>query len=339
MTHFAGHELYINSKINSARLNWIEDNKTHNLGTETVPLAKPQSIDADQPEYTRIINRIGSKVASYKLTVFAAIFITGVAIGATYVRGQVLEKMLSDEVVGQTAQVHISSDGLDMSADIKLPATDLAKDREAQSQAADNSISTERHGGWGTFIVLAFIFLGLQLLSIFFGFRWGFAGQNSKEAFKAIGSGRYATYAEVLDQYHYVRDVAQEKLEDLQQRMVERNSQIGSQSVEVSKKTFSDFLAERRAVDANDRENKKDHEHNDSLPRPTVASLEAGQSSFSLEAAIREISAIDSKDEKKKFIANFSESQQAEIVSALKVKKAAEAAKAAQLNNELDDLL
>jgi hypothetical protein len=339
LTHFAGHELYVNSKINSARLNWIEDNKNHNLGTETVPLAKPQSIDADQPEYTRIINRIGSKVASYKLTVFAAIFITGVAIGATYVRGQVLEKMLSDEVIGQSSQVHIASDGLDMSADIKLPASDLAKDRDAQSQAAENSISTERHGGWGTFIVLAFIFLGLQLLSIFFGFRWGFAGQNSKEAFKAIGSGRYATYAEVLDQYHYVRDVAQEKLEDLQQRMVERNSQIGSQSVAVSKKTFSDFLAERREVDATDRENKKDHEHNDSPIRPTAASLDEAQQSFSLEEALREINAIASKDDKKKFIAALPAAQQVEVVNALKVAKTAEVAKAEKLNDELDGLL
>lgn len=339
LTHFAGHELYVNSKINSARLNWIEDNKAYNLGTETVPLAKPQSTDAGQPEYTRIINRIGSKVASYKLTVFAAIFITGVAIGATYVRGQVLEKMLSDEVVGKAEQIHIASDGLDMSLDIKLPASDKAQDQAAQQGASSDSINTERHGGWGTFIVLAFIFLGLQLLSIFFGFRWGFAGQNSKEAFKAIGGGRYATYAEVLDQYYYVCDAAQEKLEDLQQRMVERNSLIGSQSVVASKKTFADFIAEKRKETAVDRENQRDHSRNEDQARKTVASQPASAPIFDIETTLKELNKLDSKEDKKKFIAALSEVQQADVMNALKAAKESEAAKAAKLNSELDGLL
>lgn len=346
ITHFTGHELYVNSKINSARQKWNEAKQATKVGehqplleTGTVALNNPQSKDADQPIYTRMINRIGSNVASYKLTTFAAIFIVAVAIGATYVRGQVLEKMLSDEVVGQTAQVHIASDGLDMSADIKLPASDKAQDQIAQKNASNDSINTERHGGWGTFIVLAFIFLGLQLLSIFFGFRWGFAGQNSKEAFKAIGAGKYATYAEVLDQYYYVCDIAQEKLEDLQQRMVERNSLIGSQGVVASKKTFADFIAEKRKETAIDRENQRDHSRNEDQARKTVASQPASAPIFDIETTLKELNKLDSKEDKKKFIAALSEVQQADVMNALKAAKESEAAKAAKLDSELDGLL
>lgn len=76
----------------------------------------------------------------------------------------------------------------------------------------------------GTIIILAFIFVVLQILGGMFGFKWGFAGQDSKNAFKSIGNGRYTTYSELRDHYEQVGDVTQSKLENLQQRLPTRSS-------------------------------------------------------------------------------------------------------------------
>lgn len=279
LTHFAGHELYRNSKINEARSEWQQSGRKYDLRSGTVPLSKPQNIDADYPEYTRRINRIGSTIASYKVSIGTAIFVAIIAIGATYVRGQVLEKMLTEETASQTQKIETpaaAADGLDMSADVQLPAADQASDNAAQVKAVDDIASNDRHGGWGTFIILAFIFAGLQALGVYFGFKWGFAGQNSAQAFRAIGSGKFASYEAVLNYYNYVSDTAQSKLEELQQRIMERIANEGSSNIQTGSNTFRDFMKEQREVQSSDRDHQRGHARREAEAR-TVKAAPAGK--------------------------------------------------------------
>lgn len=364
LTHFSGHELFRNSVISTARREWVESGRKGQLKTGTVSLDMPQSTDADQPEYTRRINRVGKSIASYGVTIGTAVFIVFIAIGATYVRGQVLEKMLNDEVIGKTEQAQTaastSSDGLDMSADVKLPAADQSQDAAAQNKAAQDSTSTERKGGWGTFIVLAVIFVALQVLGIFFGYNWGFAGQNSKEAYKAKGGGKFTDYNHLASYYDHRKDVAQSRLGDLQQRLMERNVEIGNTGVHVGQNTFRDYLHEHRKSKSMDSDSQREHERHEvesraataapvakepATPAPVLAPAAAvpepaaEDRPLDLASAMQQLNAIVSKDDKKAFIGTLPDSLKTAVMAELKAIKDAEQARAKELNAELDNLL
>lgn len=253
LTHFAGHELCKSGKIKHARQEWIETGRHGKISTGDVPLARDQSSDDDQPGYVQLMNRVADTQPSYHLSIITAVFVLSVAIGATYVRGKVLEKQLQQQTVGQKSEAgstSLTKDSMDMSAKstsqgFKLPAEDAAENRRADEKAIDDDISIDRQGGWGTFIVLAFIFIFLQILGVFFGFRWGFIGKNSPAAYRSIGAGRYSSYADVRQHYKDIADTAQSKLEHLQQKMMFTNGQGGTEGIHTTK-TFYDFMDAER---------------------------------------------------------------------------------------------
>lgn len=350
LTHMAGHELYRSSQIGNARKEWQEDNRKSKFSTGTIALANPQSIDDGAPTYTQLANRVGTR-AGYKISILTAIFVIFVAVFATYVRGQVLEKTLHQEVVGHSAVVTEStSDGLDMSSDLdSIPAADRAVNNEADIKARMDETSIDRHGGWATFIVLAFVFVFLQILGVIFGFRWGFAGQNSHAAFKDIGGGRYATYADVREEYQEIADAAQSKLENLQQKLLERNSDHGNEGIHTTK-TFYDYMQMTREIESRDRESERLHTEiktvqaaiaTSAAAAPKAAEVEQVLDQQDLAQTLKHINSLQSKEEKKNYILGLEQPFQAEIMQAIKDNKLSDAEVQAkkQLDAELEDLL
>lgn len=241
----AGHELYRNGRINDARREWQQAGRKSELRSGTVPLSKPQNIDADYPDYTRRLNRIGSTVASYKVSIGAAVFIVMVAIGAIYAHAQALQKMQAAEAASQTQKIEkpvTAAAGLDISAEMSLPAT---------------GVSNDVNRGWSAFIEMALMFAGLQLLCMYFGFRWGFAGQNSAQAFRAIGAGKFASYEQLLNHNHYISETAQIKLEELQQRIMQRLAKNGDNKITLGNHSFQDFILEQRERQTRNRERQR----------------------------------------------------------------------------------
>ena len=369
-THFAGHELYKSAKIKNARQEWIEGGRKGKTTTGTVPLAKPQSIDDDQPGYVQLMNRVGTK-ATYYATIGTVIFVVIVAFFATYVRGQVLEKQLQQQITGQSGSsgssvsvtVTAGGDGLNMTASqspksgIALPADDAAANRSAEQKAVADEVNIDRHGGWGTFIVLAFIFVFLQILGVFFGFRWGFAGQQSEDAFNAIGFGRYSTYADVREHYKEISDTAQSKLEHLQQKLMNRNSMSGNDGLHTSK-TYYDFMEAEHSREATERQREIERtvqrgrmEKMTSEAPPALASVSAPAAApvpvpaqvagdTGLAAAMQKLDALgDNKEAKKSYIQALPESLQGEVMQALKAIKDDAARLARQRDADLDNLL
>ena len=262
LAHSAGHELYRNSSINQARREWEESGRKYDLRSGTVALSKPQNIDAGYPEYTRRINRIGSSNASYKVSISAVIVVAIVAIGATYVHGQALQKVLTKQTTSQNQQTETpvaAIDDLGLSADVQQSVTSKASDRPAQINTDDAIASNSRHDGWGNFIVMAFIFAALQALFVYFGFRWGFAGQNSAQAFRVTGSGNFASYEALLNYNSNICDTAQIKLEALQQRLLEQLSKQGATNVSLSSNTFLGFIKEQRELQSREQERQRAH--------------------------------------------------------------------------------
>jgi hypothetical protein len=354
-THFSGHELYKSGKIKDARQEWIESGRKGKTSTGTVPLAKPQSLDDDQPGYVQLMNRVGTR-PTYYATIGTAIFVVIVAVFATYVRGQVLEKQLQQQITGQTSSstvglsVTLGNDGLNMTANqsgksIALPPDDATANLSAELKAASDEADIDRHGGWGTFIVLAVIFVFLQILSVFFGYRWGFAGQQSEDAFNAIGAGRYASYADVREHYKDIADTAQSKLEHLQQRLMERNSFSGNDGLHTSK-TFYDFMNAERNREVADRQLELERtvqrgrmESTTSIAKQ-AASEENVPQAQGLAEALQSLQAMgDNKDAKKSYIQSLPSDLQTSVMQALKSQKEEAARLATKRDAELDELL
>jgi hypothetical protein len=331
-THFAGHELYKSGRIRQARRSWIEDGRVHKLFTGTMPLARPQSADDNMPAYTQLCNRVGSH-PTYLISAATLAIVLLIAGGATYVRGQVLEKELEARVIRTDTGAPARADSLDMSAaNVPLPAADAAANNAADQKAASDQADIDRHGGWATFIILAFVFVFLQMLGVIFGFRWGFAGENSAEAYRDIGNGRYSSYAAVREHYRRVADTAQAKLAVLQQKIIANNSIGGTSGLHLNK-TFRDYVQETRVSDAVERGNELRHAQ--TMAAQTAANADPD---LTVEAAMAKLEALgEDKAAKIALIATLPPALQDGVTAALKQKKEDKARKA--LHDELEGLL
>lgn len=364
-THFAGHELCKSGKIKHARQEWIETGRHGKISTGDVPLARDQSCDDNQPGYVQLMNRVGTQ-PSYYASIGTAVFVLIVAIGATHVRGKVLEKQLQQQTVVQKSEAgstSLTKDTMDMSAKstsqgVKLPVEDAAENRRADEKAIDDGISIDRQGGWGTFIVLAFIFIFLQILGVFFGFRWGFIGKDSTAAYRSIGAGLYSSYADVREHYKDIADTAQSKLEHLQQKMMFANGGSGTEGIHTTK-TFYEFMDSEReretAERAKELQNAAQRRAMEKAPTPTQvqAAVVAAQvevtapvmttSLETLDAALQKLQAMgDNKEAKSAYIKSMPDDLNGQVKQALKAQKEtkeAAAQKASQRDAELDDLL
>jgi hypothetical protein len=341
-THFAGHELYKSGRIRNARREWIEDKRRFKLVSGTVPLSAPQSSDDGMPGYTQLCNRVGAH-PGYAYTICTIIVVLAVAAGATYVRGQVLEKELVARITQSSAQIDSTAQSanasLDMSQASPLPAADLAANNDADKKAIADEADLDRHGGWATFVILAFIFVFLQLLGVIFGYRWGFAGQNSAEAYRDIGGGRYSSYAAVREAYRRVADTAQSRLAALQQRIMIRNSETGTSGQHLSK-TFRDYMQETRLADEADRQNELRHaraikthveDHAASAAAPAAAAPHDNAASGNATSAdvLKQIDALgDNRQAKLDLIATLPDALHADVMRALQQRKDEEAKKA-----------
>lgn len=221
LTHFTGHELHANSLIKKVRTWWRNDNSTTLIPDTTITLETTFK-DNNAPAYQKLFNRINTNANAkprYVITTITAVAIIVIAILATYVRGQVLEKMHIDEVA-LTSTNTTAADPFSQA----LPTELVAEQKVAVDKAADDSWDRERKGGWGTFIFLAFLFVFLQIFGILIGYKTGFAGKQSSEARKMIGN--FNSEKEFKNFYaqaqQHVARVAQKRLTNLQKKMVSR---------------------------------------------------------------------------------------------------------------------
>ena len=240
-THWSGHEIYQNSLVKKVRIWFINnrnDDKPNLERDSSVSLEHDHNDDA-KPNYLQLLNRIKANATvtpSWIITIITAILIFSIATGATYVRGQVLEKQLTAEVSNK--QTNIFS---------PLPSELTKNQQSADDKALKDSQDSDRKGGWATFIVLAVIFIFIQLLGIMFGYRFGFAGRESEDAYK--NCSLFASKQEFINYYKNEKEkiakIAQQKLHELQQRMAQKSVATGTsakQSEMIKKTEHRTFL-------------------------------------------------------------------------------------------------
>jgi hypothetical protein len=356
LTHAAGHELYKSGKIRQARQDWRDlDNCEGKFFTEQIALSNKQEKDAHEKQYARLTNRVGYRPSNV-MNIVSIVFVFIVAVGATYVRGQILEKQLQDQVTSKAMgnapaelNIKINQDGLNFSSSgktISLPAADAQENQKAIDKATADEQSIDRHGGWGTFIVLAFVFVFLQIIGVYFGYNWGFAGTESAAAYRLTCG--FSRFEEVLQRYLDISNVAQSKLSDLQQRLMHRNAMTGNTGVH-SKLTFKQFMENQMEQEYAERLKQQQMEDRHQAMQQTRANFTATQApaaantsapaALTAETALQTLNNIQDKDAKKTFILNLPDDIKSIVMAQLKHRKEEENRLAQQQYKELDDLL
>lgn len=262
LTHMTGQELHKNTLIKKIRRWYKNDNAGGSNWRDLKPDENLITIDntfddEKSPNYIRMLNRIdvNDKVkTTYAKTMLTLLFIGVVAVGATYIRGQVLEQEIASS--HEAAMDIFNSDAspfgdLDAGSDDDIGALfgdketagaeddlaslfgDDAKEASAKPAAQNGESiedSTNRKGGWATFIILGLMFVFIQILGIFFGMHWDFAGRESKEAYACLKG--FSTKKAFLSYYEKVKThiarVAQRKLQKLQHKMNIINDNTGT---------------------------------------------------------------------------------------------------------------
>ncbi|WP_457808893.1 hypothetical protein [Kushneria sp. EE4] len=232
LTHKTGQEIHHNHLVRKVRT-WF-NGQDGNLVPEPGVTLDNNEIDDGAPTWRQLLNRLRTNAnvkPGWTITVITAAFIVAIAIGATYVRGQALDEMLSSQQMSQGSSM-AGAQYQDPYSDTALPDELASIQRDADSESGQSVIDHQRKGGWGTFIVLAFIFVFLQIMGTMIGYFTGFAGKESSRARSYIGKFRNK---EEYSAYHARRrnrviHIAQKHLSRLQQRMLNRAMQNNTDS-------------------------------------------------------------------------------------------------------------
>jgi len=259
ITHSAGHQLYRTALVRGCEKEWRDDGQPGNFKSNNIILDDDQSIDDKRPEYTQCVNRVGTG-GNYFWIIAATILIVLIAVGSTRMRMQHLEGELTQETT-QTANPFLSSGG------VALPGDVLKPQKDAESKATQDGNKARGGEGAAAFYMLAVIFIATQVVAISAGYNYGFAGKESNSAYKnTYGFSTYDAYLRFCEPFI---QVARAKLQTLQQRLMERQS---NKNIRLEH-TLNDYLAEHQRVAPG---RAQDHPQATVQTQPKIAASEPG---------------------------------------------------------------
>jgi len=228
-THWAGKELYTNSLMAKARSWWSHDSREGAKLVESdheITIEKNNG-DNGEPKYVQLLNRVsatGDAEKRFNVTIGTAILVIAIAIGATWVRGIVLEREIQAETTGTISQIRQGPSQSFYPSALTQPQT------QADIKSVEDGNTLTREGGWGTFVVLAVIFVFMQIFGVLTGFKFGFAGKESAEAYDTVSRFKSRNAYEA---HHKARRTAilrtgGRRLLDLQQRLARNVRERGT---------------------------------------------------------------------------------------------------------------
>lgn len=279
LTHLTGQELHKNTLIKKIRRWYKNDNAGGSNWRDLKPDEQLITIDntfddEKSPNYIRMLNRldVNDKVkATYTKTILTLLFIGAVAIGATYIRHITLQNEIASShesamnIFNDDASPFGDAGGDDMGALFGDADTQGAEDDLASLFGGDASDSSEKKstastlttedinnqkGGDATFVILGLLFVFIQILGIFFGMHYDYAGRESKEAFECLKG--FSTKKAFLSYYEraktHIARVAQKQLQKLQHKMniINDNSGTDAETTAILRnnkdRTFKQYL-------------------------------------------------------------------------------------------------
>lgn len=284
ITHSAGHQYYRTSLLRSCFARYKERG-SQEYAVSTVSLNMKQSIDDGDPDFKQTLNRVGKHshdVGNYAWGIIAIIAIAFVAIGSTYLRIKNLEVSMTEQTSGQVVNLH-NNDPFSV-----LPSDVQNSQSAADAKAYSDARSALESEGMAAFAILGFIFVITQIVGMGAGYKYGYAGQESKKAASRLGG--FVTYEDYLAYFRPLRDMVNGRLKDLQQR-IESTSHV---KLELTK-TFDDHLREERLKQLQD-------EPLDPTPAPASVLMPSPVTEVvSVQEAQRAMEALNNVEEEKRY--------------------------------------
>lgn len=208
LTDFAGHQLYRTNLIKQCSKKRGEKRGDGNsISSQSID----KNDDDGQPSYVQTLNRMSNyQSANYSFLIAAGLLIVLIAIGSTYLRFYHHENSVTSETVG---------------AVVANQAADIPPELGGVQKSADDQASAELKTGQSIefgvgFVLLAVIFVFTQLVAIIMGYKYGFAGEFSKDSFK-ITRG-FSSYDAMVFYYKPRIQIAQSRLKTLQNSLARR---------------------------------------------------------------------------------------------------------------------
>jgi flagellar basal body-associated protein FliL len=193
LTELTGKEWHKNSLLKKIRGWWeIESNQGHLTPDSNISI-KTTYKDNDSPKFQQVLNRVSANtnvMPNYTATVVTLAYICFLAVGAYLVRSYTLDAENTEMVNQAVMYEQVAADDpmalLEQSAasddDIALPA-ELAKVNDAATEKAEDEATSARSSASRvTFIILSVIFVMIQVVGIYFGYAFSFAGKESIKA-------------------------------------------------------------------------------------------------------------------------------------------------------------
>lgn len=227
-THAAGHQLYRTGVLRSC-FRQFQTQKSDGFTSAIVNLGDMQSCDSRSPAHVRCANRVTSRPddrGNYVWVWIAALLIATIAIGSTILRVETLSSVEAEDA--KTASVPAAIFG----AVAATPAP-------AKAAGEDAAVAARHDAALAGFAILGVIFVVTQAVGMHIGYRYGFAGKQGDEAWKATGG--HAEYGSYWQPIQRRINVANARLNTLQ-RMLEE----GAPHELDFKKSFLDFIRECR---------------------------------------------------------------------------------------------
>ena len=325
LTHNAGHQLFRTNLIRRCRKEWIDDGKEDKLRTANISLKDDQHQDDSLPHYKQCANRVGTD-GSYALVGIVAAAIIVIAVMSTVMRIKHLEGDQGRETLQAVPTAQAGAEGNPFANGPALPAEITAPQAAADAKAKEDINSSTKVEGLSAFVMLAFIFVVTQIVGIIAGYKWGFAGKNSKDAY--AGTLGFSTYEDYIRYFSPILSNAEAKLSTLQQRLIEAGDNVGLNL----KHTFEQFLTERHAVKL---------EHAGVRQRQAAAAAAL----LTPEQVLQRVEQFgDDKEGAKAYLMGLEAGLRAQVTPMLKARKEErqrkeEAQRAAAQEQELDDIL
>jgi hypothetical protein len=210
-------------------------NNDDQFKTEIIALQKDQSSDDNLFAFNQYANRAHSKISLLPLWGAIAWAIVVVA-GSTTMRISHLEKVMAQESVGAVSSQSANS-GNPFAAPAELAQPQVA----AEDKAGKDIKSSTLVEGSAAFIMLAFLYLATQGVGAAVAAKYAFLGSQSEAAYN--GNFGFETYDDFLRYYEPIVQIAQARLQTLQERL--GNSPDNNRGMQLHH-SFDDYLVEQR---------------------------------------------------------------------------------------------
>lgn len=262
LTELTGKEWHKNSLLKKIRGWWEIEGKQKKLNLmpeKDISIDKTYN-DNNSLKFQQVLNRVpanASVTPTYTATVITLVYICFLAVGAYLVRSYTLDadntEMVNQAVMFEQTAADDPMALLEQSAesedDIALPAELAQVNETATKKAEDEATSARSSASRVTFVILSVIFVMIQVVGIYFGFAFSYAG---KESVKARNYTKNFNSAEELNDWlELKKDLIASQAEAYLQRLREKMSRravISSDEQEAlqvgsTQRTFHHYLA------------------------------------------------------------------------------------------------